>query len=64
MKDKFNKALLLIIATGIWVIVYQNYQSTNKIQKVNVENKTQDVRVLRVPAPFSDPPEPETPRYY
>lgn len=50
MKDKFNKVMLLIIAIGIWTIVYQNYQSmdnTNKIQKVHIEGGKLD----RSPSP-------------
>jgi len=57
MKDKFNKAMLFIIAIGVWSIVYQNYQSKNEIQKVNVENEVQKVKVINLP--YSPPRDPD-----
>lgn len=61
MENKFNKAMLLIIAIGVWAIVYQNYQSKNEIQKVNVENEVQKVKVTNLP--YSPPPR-QGERYY
>ncbi len=39
MKDRFIKAMLLIIILSILVIVYVNQQSINKTQKVNLERE-------------------------
>lgn len=59
MKDKFIKTMLLIIAIGIWAIVYQNYQSidnSNKIQKVQIEGGKID-RLGPPPPPWENPPQ-------
>lgn len=50
IKNKFIKATLLIIAIGIWAMVYQSQQlidNIDKIQKVHIEGGKLD----RIPSP-------------